>query len=66
MSCQLRFLEAEDKRDLVSINDDTDTELAVEKDMLHNRNYRDIAKIGAEMSAKVLAALGKDSQVAGA
>jgi len=34
--------------------------------MLHNRNYHSFATTSAEMSAKVLAALGKDSQAAGA
>ena len=36
-------------------------ELAAHEDMLHNKNYRLLKPNGAQISQKVLAALGKDT-----
>jgi hypothetical protein len=60
VSCQLKFLEGQEDRDKVVVSDLSGNELAAHEDMLHNRNYRLLKSNGAEISQKVLAALGKD------
>ena len=65
VSCQLKFLEAEADCDKVVVSDSAGNELAASEDMQHNRNYGKLRENNAEMSAKVLAALGQSAVVAG-
>ena len=59
VSCQLKFLEKVEDRDKVVVSDESGNELARSDDMLHNRNFHSLKSNGAQISQKVLVALGK-------
>jgi hypothetical protein len=61
VSCQLKFIEAEADRDKVVVSDEDGRELAVDADLQHNKHYGKLKLACAEMSNKVLVALGKSA-----